>query len=165
MMMTFPNVIFQSVLMYCLHSGCVCCGKFEDCILSYPPKWDIFFLSCLMSLHFLPFFFFADIFILLLCVCECVVVCGTCVETGNVWYHWEVMRLAAQLHRAVSKWAVVITGTQGSHNRVLNLLVPQQDFSRSLGSSKILWYPVMHFTSSLKFDDATASMCRKMSFP
>lgn len=48
------------------------------------------------------------------------------------------MRLAAQLHRAVSKWAVVITGTQGSHNRVLNLLVPQQDFSRSLGFSKIL---------------------------
>lgn len=37
-MMTFPNVIFQSVLMYCLHSGCVCRAKFEDCILSYPPK-------------------------------------------------------------------------------------------------------------------------------
>lgn len=75
--------------------------------------------------------------------------------------------LAAQPHRAVSKWAVDITGTQGSHNRVLNPLVPQQGFSRSLRFNKILRYPVIHFSSSPKSDDATTSGCclQEVVFP
>lgn len=81
MMMTFPNVIFQSVLMYCLHSGCVCRGKFEDCMLSYLPK--------VFSFMFNEPSLFADIFMLLHVYCGCDSGTLVCTDSG-------VLRLCVQ---------------------------------------------------------------------